>query len=83
MSWKQEVARRKNEETHQRIYDLTTLSTKVDKHDKMFIQFAKTFRLIPENVSEMMQTGSPQSSSKGGGGGGRGGVEEGTPPSGR
>ncbi len=74
MTWKQAVARAKNADAMQTIYSLKDLSTKVDKHDRMFITFAKTFRLIPENVSEMMQGQSPQS--KGGG------VEEGTPPRG-
>jgi hypothetical protein len=41
----------------------------------MFITFAKTFRLIPENVSEMMQAQSPKSK-------GAGGAEEGVPPRG-
>lgn len=73
MTWKQAVERIKNADAMQTIYSLKDLSTKVDKHDSMFITFAKTFRLIPENVSEMMQGQSPH---KGGG------VEEGTPPRG-
>jgi aspartate/glutamate racemase len=75
MTWKQAVERAKNAEARQTIYNLTELSTKVDKHDRMFITFAKTFRLIPENVSEMMQAQSPKSK-------GAGGAEEGVPPRG-
>ena len=75
MTWKQAVERAKNAEARQTIYNLTELSTKVDKHDRMFITFAKTFRLIPENVSEMMQAQSPNSK-------GAGGAEEGVPPRG-
>ena len=69
--WKQAHLAVKTEALQQHVYGLVELSKAVDKHDKMFMTFAKTFKLIPESINESMATGSPTK------------LAEGTPPSSR